>query len=246
MSNSSEPDNKKVALITGGAIRVGRALAEACADLGFRLVIHYNGSSSKAKDFSDELTRLNIEHCLVQCDLSDLAEIEQFFNKIPESFKPVELLVNSAAIFPEHDSFDSLHQNWSKVMTINAEAPVRLIQQLVQQNKTDTLQVINIVDARLSHAQSDRLVYRWSKSLLQQATLDLAKTLAPNVRVNAIALGAILPPPGKGEEHLTRLAQQIPLKQTGNVAEVKQALKYLVQQSFVTGEILRLDGGEFL
>lgn len=246
MGNSPQIQDQKVALITGGAIRVGRDLAEACAELGYRLVIHYHSSDHEAREFSDELNKRGVEHCLLACDFANPDEVSRLFERIPEAFRPVSLLVNSAAIFPEDDSLLTLDQNWSRVMTINAESPVRLVQQLVQQNVEQDLQVVNVVDARLNHAQADRLVYRWSKSLLQQATLDLAKTLAPKIRVNAIALGAILPPPGKGDDHLQRLSQQIPLNRTGDLEQVKQALKYLVQQSFVTGEVLRLDGGEFL
>lgn len=246
MGSSSKIKNQKVALITGGAIRVGRALAEACAELGYRLVIHYHSSDQDAREFSNELSTRGIEHCLLACDLVNTDEVSRLFDRIPDAFQPVSLLVNSAAIFPEDDNLLSLDRNWSRVMTINAESPIRLVQQLVQQKGEQELQVVNVVDARLNHAQADRLVYRWSKSLLQQATLDLAKTLAPKVRVNAIALGAILPPPGKGADHLQRLSQQIPLNCTGDLEQVKQALKYLVQQSFITGEVLRLDGGEFL
>jgi glucose 1-dehydrogenase len=243
----SIPENRPpTALITGGAIRIGRALAEICADLGYRLVIHYGSSHQAAVEFSQLLSDRGIDHCLVQTNLAEPDAACQLFEAIPERFKPVDLLINSAAVFPEDDDLFSLEQHWPSVMSINAKTPISLIHQLVQQSLASPLHVVNVIDARLEQAQSQHLVYRWSKAVLKQATLDLAKTLAPQVRVNAIALGAILPPPGKGEDHLQRLAQQIPLQRTGDLEQVKQALAYLVRQPFVTGEILRLDGGEFL
>lgn len=249
----------KTALITGGAIRIGQALATTCASLGYRLVIHYNASEQSAQAFSESLKKQQIEHYLLRCDLSNAAEVAQCFDRIPETFKPVDLLINSAAIFPEQDSLSELNNNWSAVMAINSYAPIELMRQFSEQQfdkrvnsvETDTKshsdkQIINIIDARIRHNQKDRLVYRWSKSLLQQATKDLALSLAPKIRVNGIAPGAILPPPGKGDDHLNRLKSRIPLQTTGELSQLTRALTYLIEQPFVTGEILSVDGGEFL
>ncbi len=237
----------KTALITGGAIRIGKSLAESCADLGYRLIIHYHHSADEANVFSKSLNERGIEHCLVNCDLSDRHQVEHFFELIPDEFKPVDLLINSAAVFPEQDEVSNFNEHWHQVMSINAYAPLELSRQFAQQQKMNgDCQIINIVDARLSKAQGEHFVYRMTKSMLMQATKDLAMALAPDIRVNAIAPGAILPPPGKGQDHLNRLAADIPLKRTGDLTHVKNALKYLVEQPFVTGEVLVLDGGEFL
>lgn len=239
---------KKTALITGGAIRIGRALAETCARRDYQLMIHYHASDKEARQFSSQLSQMNVVHHLLQCDLSDRAQLETLFQRIPPAFKPIDLLINSAAIFPDQDCWDDVGINWDGIMTINSLAPILLSQQFSQQaiEKERDFQIINILDARLSRAQSDRPVYRWSKQLLKQATKDLAVTLAPHVRVNGIALGAILPPPGKAQDHLDRLAKDIPLKRTGDLGNIGHALDYLLNQRFVTGDILTLDGGEFL
>ncbi|MEQ9359527.1 SDR family oxidoreductase [Coleofasciculus chthonoplastes] len=237
----------KTALITGGAIRVGRALAEACANHHYRLVIHYHHSADQAQRFSQELTEQGIEHCLLPCDLSQPRVVQQMFERIPAAFKPIDLLINSAARFPEQDQLQQFDQVWSSLMNINAYAPLSLIQQFAAQtNHTCEGLVVNIIDARLSRAQSEHFTYRLSKAVLKQATLDLAVSLAPKIRVNAIALGAILPPSEKGNDYLERLKQSIPLKQTGKLSQVQLALSYLIEQSFVTGDVLTLDGGEFL
>ncbi|PWK53932.1 SDR family oxidoreductase [Pleionea mediterranea] len=249
----------KTALITGGAIRIGQALAATCASLGYRLVIHYNASEPSAQAFSESLKKQQIDHCLLRCDLSRPSEVTQLFDRIPDPFKPIDLLINSAAIFPEQDSLADFNNNWSSVMGINSYAPIELMRQFSEQfdgsdknSETSTekhhvdKQIINIIDARVRHNQQDRLVYRWSKTLLQQATKDLALSLAPNIRVNGIAPGAILPPPGKSDDHLKRLESRIPLQSTGELLHITRALTYLIEQPFVTGEILSVDGGEFL
>ena len=140
-----------------------------------------------------------------------------------------------------------LQDNWQPVMTINTYAPLSLIEQhAAQEGLAEDAQVINIVDGRVNHTQTTRLIYRLSKQSMVMATKDCAKLLAPRLRVNAIALGAILPPPGADDLYLARLAKSIPLRRTGDLDHVKRALNYLVEQPFVTGQIITLDGGEFL
>ncbi|WP_144392057.1 SDR family oxidoreductase [Pleionea sediminis] len=238
---------KKTAMITGGAIRIGRALAEACVVHQYQLIILYNSSQQEALEFSKHLKSSNINHHLMQCDLSLQDQVVNVFENIPDDFKPVDLLINSASVFPETDDWDNIYENWESILAINSFAPLALCQQFAQQAKAEQdYQIINLLDARLNHVQVERLVYRWSKQLLKHMTLDLAKTLSPKIRVNGIAPGAILPPPGKGKDHLNRLADSIPLKKTGSVEQLKRAVDYLISQTFVTGEILTIDGGEFL
>ena len=225
----------KTALITGGAIRIGQALATTCASLGYRLVIHYNASEQSAQAFSESLKKQQIEHYLLRCDLSNAAEVAQCFDRIPETFKPVDLLINSAAIFPEQDSLSELNNNWSAVMAINSYAPIELMRQFSEQQfdkrvnsvETDTKshsdkQIINIIDARIRHNQKDRLVYRWSKSLLQQATKDLADT---------------------DSEKIAKLAEGIEFENTEQYIEKLTVLKesYFPKSDAVTSEITETD-----
>ncbi|WMS85577.1 SDR family oxidoreductase [Pleionea litopenaei] len=237
--------NKNVALVTGGAIRVGRAICRELAEQGYRLIVHYHSSSEPAESLSRELQTMGAEHCLVTADLSDRGGIECLLEQIPPAFKDINLLVNSAAIFPDDDHIGQLSEHWDSVMNLNARAPI-LLAEAVFKRCASLQQVINIVDARVYRNQTQRLSYRWSKLVLAQATKDLALVMAPKVRVNAVALGAILPPPGADETYLSRLEKSIPLQQTGDTDAVARAVRYLVQQPFVTGQVLSLDGGEFL
>ncbi|NVJ49345.1 MAG: SDR family oxidoreductase [Gammaproteobacteria bacterium] len=233
------------ALVTGGAIRIGRAIVEYLASRDYPVIVHYSGSQQAAESLAEQLRSAQAKVCLVQADLTATAGPQLLLEQIPAEFQNIELLVNSAAIFPEQDQLGTIAQQWEAVMALNARAPLFLTE-AVWQHSPSLKQVINIVDARIQRNQKERLCYRWSKQLLAHATSDLALAMAPNVRVNALALGAILPPPGCDEGYLNRLQTNIPLAQVGDRQQVVNAIGYLLDQPFVTGQILALDGGEFL
>ncbi|MCO7225619.1 SDR family oxidoreductase [Pleionea sp. CnH1-48] len=235
---------KKTALVTGGAIRIGRAIVEALAESGYRVIIHYGHSETPAKELSQWMTEQQYEHCCVQCDLSSPESTDQLFSLLPESFRSPDVLVNSAAVFPEGDDWQHLPTHWQSIMNINAYAPLSLSRQFALQNQGG--HIINILDARLNRPMGDHFVYRMAKGVLHDATLNLARELAPDIQVNALALGAILPPPGKPQSHLERLKESIPLNRVGDLSMVQSSVLYLLSQPFLTGQIIKLDGGEFL
>ncbi|NVJ61194.1 MAG: SDR family oxidoreductase [Gammaproteobacteria bacterium] len=241
--------DQPVALITGGAVRLGRIISLALAKKGYRLIVHYNSSEQEANSLAKELDELSVDFTLVKADLSKSSGVQQLVEQLPPNFQQVNTLINSAAVFPDDDHWGQCESSWDSIINVNARAPIVLAERLFTPNslRTSTARnIINILDARVSRNQSERLVYRWSKALLWQATQDLALKLAPQVRVNGIALGAMLPPPGCDDLHMRRLKQSIPLRQTGSTEDLIKALDYLITQTFVTGEVLRLDGGEFL
>ncbi len=233
-----------VALVTGGAIRVGRAIALKLAKEGYDIALHYNGSEAAAKSTQLEIEALGGDSLLIKSDLKLLANPKEIINLASE-LGELQVLVNSAAIFPENDSIEQPLNDFNQVMDINLKAPL-LLAQAFAQSKPSNGHIINILDNRIKNPAGDHLVYRLSKAALWHLTECLAKELAPNIQVNGLGLGAIMAPPGASEDHFMRMANQIPLNRTGSPEAIADAVAFLVAQSFITGAIIPVDGGEFL
>lgn len=234
----------KTALITGGAKRIGRALALALAGAGCDLVLHYNRSHAAAQETAAAAQTLGANVTLRQADLNDIDGFPALFQDIEQ---PVQILVNSAAMF----SSDTLRQlspdAWSRTLRVNLRAPVFLTQAFARALPPAMPgAVVNITDWRTARPYPDHFSYTIAKGALDTLTRAAALSLAPDIRVNAIALGAMLPPPGKDETYLQHLAQALPLQRAGGAAVIADTLLYLLRNDFITGEIIRLDGGAHL
>ena len=239
----------KVAVVTGGAVRVGRALTLALAEAGCNVFIHYGRSAQPAQETAVTAEKFGVKTAVFSADLSDIAQIQQVIPQAVNRFGQVDILINNAAIFPEEDSFSHTDPDlWQQLMTINLQAPFLLSQAFVAQLPADQAgKIININDARLNRPLPDHFVYRLAKGGLWQMTEMLAHELAPRITVNAVALGAILPPPGADNSYLQRIAaERIPLRRAGSAAIVAQNVLHLLRQDFLTGVTIPLDGGEFL
>lgn len=236
-----------VALITGGAIRIGRAIALRLAEAGFDIVLHYNGSVNEVEQTAKDIMALDRRVKTIRADLSRLQSGRDIIQDAAE-LGALQVLVNSAAIFPENDELDQDLGHWDSVMNINLRAPLLLSQAFADYSSDSTkpAHIVNILDARIKQPAGDHLIYRLSKSGLWHLTESLAKSLAPKVQVNGLALGAIMPPPGASDDHFQRMAQHIPLQKTGSPEDIAEAVNYLLGQTFITGAILPIDGGEFL
>ncbi|NVK22219.1 MAG: SDR family oxidoreductase [Kangiellaceae bacterium] len=236
-----------VALITGAAIRVGKAIALQLAKDGYDIALHYNGSEEQAQDTAQQIQQLGREVVLIASDLSQLEHADELIEQA-SALGELTILVNSAAIFPENDTINDDLSHWDSVMNINLKAPLLLSQAFAGAVNKNNYQahIINILDARINKPAGDHLIYRLSKSGLWHLTESLARELAPNIQVNGLALGAIMPPPGASDDHFQRMASKIPLQRTGQATDVAHAVSFLVQQNFITGAILPIDGGEFL
>ncbi|AOE49151.1 SDR family oxidoreductase [Kangiella sediminilitoris] len=235
---------RKTALVTGGAIRVGKAIAFSLAEQGYDIALHYNHSSQAAVQTAEELKKYGVEVKLYQANLIDPEHCHELINRVFAD-NHLSVLVNSAAIFPEADSIMESLGDWDSIMGLNLRAPLLLSQAFVEHAPVSA-HIINILDARINHPAGDHMVYRLSKSGLWHMTESLARELAPNVQVNGLALGAIMPPPGASQDHFERMAEHIPLARTGSPKAIGDAVKFLVGQDFITGTVLPIDGGEFL
>ncbi len=239
----------KAALVTGGGVRVGRALTLALANAGSDVLIHYGRSARGALETQDSARSQGVSAEVYAADLSESDAPSRVVAKAVETFGRLDVLVNSAAIFPDEDSFASTDSAlWDKLFAVNLRAPFLLCQHFAEQlGPTQEGGIINIVDARVRQARTDHFAYRLTKRALWQMTEMLAQELAPRATVNGIALGAILPPPGRGQAYLEEIAaREIPLRRPGSVEDVGNNAVHLLTQRFVTGTVIELDGGQFL
>ncbi len=238
----------KVVLVTGGAKRLGRAISLGLAQKGARIAIHYNRSGEEAKDTLKAITDKGGEGCLFQADLISEEEVFKVIQNVSSHFGTVDILINNAAIFEEGSFFTTTSENWDRHFNINLKAPFFLSQSFANQVSEDGEgKIIHLTDFRGVRPGIGHFAYTITKSALIAMTKSMAKVLAPRVTVNALALGAILPPEGTGEEYFEKKIEGIPLKQFGEPADVVSAIQYLLEGAdFMTGTTLVLDGGEHL
>ncbi len=236
----------RTAIITGGAHRIGRALVLALAAAGCDIILHYNQSAGPAQATADEARGLGARILLHQADLSRPEAITALI-AAAQSLNSASILINNAAIFPKDTLSDLTLAGWTTVMQTNLRAPIFLTQAFAAALPPDeTGAVINITDWRVERPYKTHFSYTIAKAGLDAFTRTAALHLAPRIRVNAIALGAMLPPPDRDQSYFDTLAARFPLQRAGGVEVVAATALYLLGNDFITGEIIRLDGGAHL
>lgn len=236
----------RTAIVTGGAHRVGGALTWALARHGAHVVVHYGSSADAAEQLAGRITAEGGTADTVQADLADPAAPALVFDAASR-LGPVSILINSAAGFPE-DRLGDLHRPaYERTLATNLTAPVFMMDEMARRLPDDgDGAVVNVTDWRIERPYGNHLSYLIAKGALATATKAAAIHLAPRIRVNAVALGAILPPPGEGDDYLAELARTIPLQRAGGTETVVSAAMELLTNDFITGQVWRLDGGASL
>lgn len=236
------------AIVTGGAVRIGRALSLALAGAGLRVCIHYGRSQDAARQTAAEIGDLGSEAVTVQADLIDPeGAADAIMTAAVQAFGRVDVLVNSAAVFEPGSLQDTSSHDWDRHHRINLHAPACLCRRFAGQIPADGRgAILNIADWRALQPQPGHLAYTLSKAGLVCLTKILAQELAPRIRVNAIAPGAILPAADMTPDDFDRLSALIPLRHCGSPGDISEAALYLLQSDFVTGEILHVTGGQQL
>ena len=230
-------------MITGAARRLGRSFALACARAGADVVIHYGHSDEEAEEVWEEIRKMGRKAWIVQADLSDASQAEALISSASQS-APVYALVNSAAIFEPLTLEATSLEQWQRHLQINLTAPFLLSQAFARQAGPGA-RIVNILDWRALRPGADHFPYTISKAALAALTRSLAVALAPNITVNGLALGAILPP-ADGNKN-PEIIKNVPLKRWANEGEVEQTLLFLLTcPAYITGEILHVDGGRHL
>lgn len=233
----------KVILVTGAARRVGKIFALACARAGADVVVHHAHSDDEAESVRAEIERLGQRAWVFKADLGDSSQAERLIPLINDS-TPLHGLVNSAAIFESLSLESTTVADWQRHMQINLTAPFLLSQAFAKQ-ASEGAHIVNIVDWRALRPGADHLPYTISKAALASLTESLAVALAPQIAVNALALGAILPP-ADGNKN-PDILKNVPVKRWADVHEVEEALLFLLTcPAYMTGEIVHLDGGRHL
>lgn len=248
MNDPISETRPKVAIVTGAAKRVGRAIALGLARQGVDLVLHYHSSQEEAQAVAEEIRATGRQVTLVSADLAEPISAAQQIVSASQALGGADLLVNSAAIFEDAPLIDTSEDLFDRHQTINLKAPFFLCQEFARQLPPERAgQIINMVDWRAERPPADFAAYTISKAGLLALSRSLAQQLAPRIRVNAIAPGAILPPPGGNHDRWeAEKVPAIPLGKTGGPDDIVDALLYLVFSPFVTGEVLHVTGGEEL
>ncbi|HOY10544.1 MAG TPA: SDR family oxidoreductase [Candidatus Omnitrophota bacterium] len=240
---AKRPKNK-AALVTGGAKRLGAAMAVKLAELGYDIALHYHRSRKAAESIRRAVEKKGGACRLFPADLADQEGAGNLIAQVFKIFPGLNLLVNNASVYKPNTAFKEDLRLYDETLDLNLKAPCLLTGQFARIcQKGD---VINMLDARVSQNQTASLYYLLSKKALKEFTQMAALALAPAVRVNAIAPGAILPPEGKGELYMKALAKTIPQKETQNPDQVLRALVFLLENPCYTGQILYVDGGTHL
>ncbi|MGD0273690.1 MAG: SDR family oxidoreductase [Gaiellaceae bacterium] len=234
----------KSALVTGAARRIGRAVSLALAREGANVAVHYESSEKEAAELVAEIEGLGARAVAVRADLSDSNDLEGLVGRARSELGKLEILVNNASIFPA-DTLETVDlESLERCVEINAWAPLALTRAFAAQTKRG--HVVNLLDSRVTGFDRTHVAYILSKHVLSDLTRICALELAPGIAVNGIAPGLILPPPGKDEDYVDRLARTVPLERRGAPEDIAAAAIFLVTSEFVTGETIYVDGGRHL
>ena len=234
-------------LITGGAKRVGAAICRRLHAGGAKLMLHYRASAGEARLLQAELNGVRAESvALIQADLLDIAKLPSLVDQTVMRFGRLDALVNNASSFFSTPLDEIQPQQWDDLMGTNVRAPLFLAQAAAAPLKKSQGAIVNIADIHAERPLRNYVVYSVAKAALSGLTRSLARELAPEVRVNAIAPGPILWPEGDAFDEVSRqrIISHTPLKREGTPDDIARAVNFLLFDApYVTGETINVDGG---
>jgi pteridine reductase len=227
-------------LVTGGARRIGRAICLGLAEQGAHVAIHFHTSEEEAREVAGQCPG----SVLLQADLSDAGAADDLVQSAARALGGLDVLVNSASVYQARPALEIDEQHWRESLDINLTAPFFLAQSAGKLMRTAGRGlIVNLTDWAVQRPYPAYLAYYAAKAGLASLTAGLARTLAPEVRVNAIAPGAILPPEGADDAKIDAIRRAAPLLRMGGVESVVSTVMFLVGNDFVTGETITVDGG---
>lgn len=234
----------KTILITGAAHRIGAGLALHLARAGADILLHHGHSPDAAETTADEIRKIGQIAWILQADIEDPDQAAGLIHRAWH-IRPFQGLINNAAVFDSLDWQQTTIDDWQRTMNINLTAPFLLSQQFARYLDGNAGRIVNILDWRALRPGADHLPYTISKAGLAALTRSLAVALAPNISVNGLALGAILPP-SSGED-VGKILEDVPAKRWAEMNEVGHAAEFLLSgPAYITGEIIHIDGGRHL
>jgi len=237
----------RIALVTGAADRVGAAISRRLALEGWAVVIHYRSSAERAESTAAQIRAAGGTAATVRADLADRTQRAGLVAEAAKPFGPLTLLVNNASLFERDAVADLDEAQWDAHFAVHAEAPAFLSRDFAAQLPPDTRgNIVNIIDERVLDLSPAFFSYTLSKSVLWTMTRTLAQSLAPRIRVNAIAPGPTVPPPYvTTEAHARRLAE-LPLGHAADADGIADGVMAILSLDSMTGQMIALDGGEHI
>jgi NAD(P)-dependent dehydrogenase (short-subunit alcohol dehydrogenase family) len=240
---------QKTALVTGGAKRIGKAIAMNLARQGYSIIIHYNNSELEAKDIQQDIIKIGANCQIIKANLFNKKEVEEMILQL-KNIKSWNLLVNNASIFNQSKFLDNNIDDFDKNLTIHLKIPAILSRAMADNCQQNQLSgnIINMIDKNITRFETKYFNYLLSKKFLAEFTKMLSLQLAPNIRVNAIAPGFILNSIDEKKPNIEtkKLLAKIPLKKKADESNIVSGVNYLLDNHFITGEILFIDGGASL
>jgi NAD(P)-dependent dehydrogenase (short-subunit alcohol dehydrogenase family) len=234
--------DQPLALVTGAAHRLGKAFVLALARKGYAIMLHYRTSELQASNTASQIRTLGMPVFLSQADLTDPEQISALFAQVDKIPHPLKVLVNSAAIIPVGDAHTLSVQDWDAAFDLNLRAPFLCAQEAAKRMKDGGL-IVNVTDVGAHKTWSRYPSYSVSKAGLEVLTKILARSFAPSIRVNAVAPGLVLQSDLVSAEDWNRLVERLPLKRAATVEEIASAVEFLLNNEYVTGQTLVIDGG---
>jgi pteridine reductase len=234
--------DRRAALVTGAAVRLGNAIAKMLAGAGYDIALHYNSSRHAAEAAAEEIRSLGVRCELFQQDLGDCGGIPGLVGDVFGRLPHLDLLVNSASVYDKariaETTPEMLEQQWA----VNFKAPFFLIKEFA--SRVEQGSIVNLLDNKIAFNQFQYAAYLGSKKALAELTKMAALEFAPRIRVNGVAPGVVLPPPGREPSYLDWRRQTIPTQKLGNPAHICAAVDTLLRNEFMNGQIVFVDGGE--
>lgn len=236
------PSSKGAALVTGSAIRLGKHIALALAADGYDIALHYNASRDKAEATAQEIRTLGVDCEVFQFNLKEAEDIPDFVQQVKDRLPQLNLLVNSASGYEQATIRNTSVKTYDTQFALNLRAPFFLTQAFAKIAGSGN--VINILDNKIGFNQFNYAAYLLSKKAFAEFTRMAALELAPQIRVNGVAPGVVLPAKTRSQEYIDWRIQGIPLKMQGETTHITQAIRSFLQNDFITGQIIVVDGGE--
>ena len=233
-------------IITGGATRIGAAIAEKLSGPGKEIVIHFNKSKSKAEKIKKKLSKNKTKVYLVKGDLSKETDVNKIVKFAKSKLKYFDCLINNASLF-ENDKLENFTtEGWGRHLRTNLRTPALLSKEFSKNIRGKNNNIINIIDQRVFKLTPYFFSYTISKAGLYTLTKTGAMSLAPNIRVNGIAPGPTLKNKRQSEKHFKKQYLSTPLKKQVNVQEICNAVDFLIKNSSITGQVIAIDSGQSL
>jgi len=230
--------------VTGGAKRLGRSIVLALAQAGANVAVHYRESQAAAQATADDARAKGVKAVTLQADLATPHTAIDLYERAVAEVGPIDILINNASIFRKATLVDCSEEELQTNIQLHASSPLQLSHCMADAGRPGV--IVNLLDTRVARHDPAYGAYCLSKQMLADQTTMLALELAPGIRVNGVAPGPILPPEGSRDGLMEELAASVPLQTTGTPDDISAAVLFLVRSSYITGQIIYVDGGSHI